>query len=39
MTAARRLAAIIAANIAEYSRLIAVDEADTPKPQVAKSCS
>ena len=34
MTAARRLAAILAANVAEYSRLIAVDDADTPKPQV-----
>jgi hypothetical protein len=34
MTAGRRLAAIIAVNIAEYSRLIAVDEADTPKPKV-----
>jgi hypothetical protein len=34
MTATRRLAAIIAANVAEYGRLIAADEADTPKPKV-----
>ncbi len=34
MTPARRLAAILAADVAEYSRLIAVDDADTPKTQV-----
>jgi hypothetical protein len=31
MTAARRLVSIVAANVAEYSRLIAADETDTPQ--------
>jgi hypothetical protein len=34
MTAARRLAAILAADVVGYSRLMGEDETDTPKPQV-----
>jgi hypothetical protein len=32
MTATRRFAAIVAPTFAAYSRLIAADQADTPKP-------
>jgi hypothetical protein len=39
MSATRRLAAILATNVAEYSRLIAADDADTPKPKSADACS
>jgi hypothetical protein len=39
MTAARRLAAILAVDVAEYSRLIAADDADTPRPQVGRDPS
>jgi adenylate cyclase len=38
MTAARRLAAILAADVVGYSRLVGEDEAGTAKAAARRSC-